>query len=294
MITRRKFIAGSTLAMTTEAAVPQYKIIDPHVHVWTHDPKFPWAKETTKPPKEEATVEMLLDLMKTNGISHTVLVQYIGYRWDNSYTLDSFKRFPKQLQGVARVNPNDSAAPDHASKLAEQGFKGIRLSPGADASGDWIRGPLMAPLWKRVEELKIPMLLLAPITRIPDMAPLIEKNPELTVVIDHMADSPIDKPELLEKLLDLERFPKVFVKISHTWQLSKQEYPFRDTFENVKRLHARFGPQRLMWGTDWPVCLSKTTYPRTLQVVRNEMKFLNEDDKSWILSKTVERIWKFS
>ncbi len=280
--------------MTTEAATPPYKIIDPHVHVWKNDPKFPWAKETSKPPAEDRTVEMLIELMKANGVSNTVLVQYIGYRWDNSYTLDVLKRFPKLFQGVARVNPTDPASPDHASKLAEQGFKGIRISPGADASGDWIRGPLMAPLWKRVEDLKIPMLLLAPVTRMPDMAPLIEKHPNLTVVIDHMADSPVGKPELLVLLLALERYPKVFVKISHTWQLSKEEFPFRDTFENVKRLYDKFGAKRLMWGTDWPVCLSHTTYPRTLSVVRDEMKFLNEEDKSWILSKTVERVWKFS
>ena len=287
-------LAGSALAMTTEAAVPTYKIIDPHVHVWKNDAQFPWAKETAKPPKEDAPVEALLELMKANGISHTVLIQYIGYRWDNSYTLDSFQRFPKQLQGVARVNPNDAEAPDHASKLAEQGFKGIRISPGADASGDWIRGPLMDPLWKRVEDLKIPMLLLAPVTRMPDMAKLIEKHPGLTIVIDHMADSPIDKPELLDKLLDLQRYPKVFVKISHTWQLSKQQYPFADTFANVKRLYDTFGPKRLMWATDWPVCLPHASYPQTLQVVRDEMKFLNEEDKSWILSKTIEQIWKFS
>jgi predicted TIM-barrel fold metal-dependent hydrolase len=46
-----------------------------------------------------------------------------------------------------------------------------------------------------------------------------------TVVIDHMADCPIDRPDLLEKLIELKRYPKVFVKISHTWSLSKQGFP---------------------------------------------------------------------
>ncbi len=280
--------------MEAEAAKPPYKIIDPHVHVWKTDPKYPWAAETTKPPKEDATPEMLLELMKANGVSHTVLVQYIGYRWDNSFTHDTFKRYPQYFQGVARVNPNDPAAPDHASKLAEQGFKGIRLSPSANADGDWIKGPLMAPLWKRVEQLKLPMLMLTTTPRLPDVQKLLDKHPDLTLVIDHMADAPVGKPEELEKLLAFKRYPKVFVKISHSWSISKQGFPFADTFENVKRLHAAFGPQRLMWGTDWPVCLSHTTYPRTLEVVRDEMKFLNDEDRHWILSKTVERVWKFS
>ena len=48
-----------------------------------------------------------------------------------------------------------------------------------------------------------------------------------------------------------------------------------------------------MWGTDWPVCEKWTTYRETLSAVRDDMKFLNEEDKTWILSKTVEQVWPF-
>ena len=61
------------------------KIIDPHVHIWKSDPKFPWASETKNPPQEDATPEMLLKLMNENNVEKTVLVQVIHYRWDNSY-----------------------------------------------------------------------------------------------------------------------------------------------------------------------------------------------------------------
>jgi predicted TIM-barrel fold metal-dependent hydrolase len=191
------------------------------------------------------------------------------------------------------VNPVDPAAPDQLSKLTEQGFHGVRLSPSADAGGDWIKGPLMPPLWKRAESIKVPMQIYAPITRMPDMIPLIDHCPALDVVIDHMADCPIDQPEQLEKLIALARFPRVFVKISHTWSISRQPYPWLDAQEYVKRLYAVFGPERLMWGTDWPVCKKWTTYDKALTVVRDDMKFLNERDKSCILSKTVERVWPF-
>ena len=293
-MTRREFAvlaAASVPTMTT--AAPKYRIIDPHVHMWTHDAKYPWAKETANPPKNEASLEMLMDLMKANGVERTVLVQYIGYRWDNSYVADALKRFPAIFHGVSRVNPQNAGSPDHLSSLAGQGFRGVRISPGGDAGGDWIRGPLMPPLWKRAEQLKQPMVVLTAITRMPDLQPLIERHPDLTVVIDHMGDCPVDQPGELEKLIALARYPKVFVKVSHSWSLSKQEYPWADTFEHVKRLHAAFGPQRLMWGTDWPVCLTHGSYAKSLTVIRDEMKFLNDDDRSWILSKTIERIWPF-
>jgi len=270
-----------------------YRIIDPHVHVWVNDPAYPWAKETTRPPARNATPEMLLELMKAHGVARTVLVQYIGYRWDNRYVADTLKKYPQFFQGVARVNPLDPAAPDHLSSLAAAGFRGVRLSPPAGEAGDWVGGALMPPLWKRAEALGVPMQILAPITRMPDIGRLAGRFPDLTVVIDHMADCPVDAPAELDKLTALARFPKVFVKISHTWSLSRQPYPYLDAQEHVRRLHAVFGPQRLMWGTDWPIVEERASYRQALTVVRDDMPFLNAEDKEWILSRTVERVWPF-
>src|SRR6266849_2359525 len=266
--------ALGALAASATLGIEKYRIIDPHVHVWKRDPKYPWAKETTNPPDYDATPEMLLDLMKANDVEKTVIVQVIHYRWDNSYLADVLKKYPTYFKGVARVNPESPSAPDDLSRLVEQqNFRGVRLSPGGNAAGDWIRGPLMPPLWKRCDALKVPMTVLAPVTRMPDVAALIEKYPSLTVVIDHMADSPLDKPDQLDMLMALKRYPKVFVKVSHTWSLSKQEYPYTDSQAQVKRLYDAFGPQRLMWGTDWPIVESHCSYAQAL---------------------TIERVWPFA
>lgn len=289
---RREFTLGA-IAMAVSGTTPKYRIIDSQVHVWVDDPHYPWAPETKDPPQDDRTPAMVLELMRANGVQRTVIAQNISYRWDNRYALDSIKKNAPYFMGVCRVNPTDPAAPDQLSYLTAQGFHGVRLSPTADASGDWINGPLMPPLWKRAQSLKIPMQIYAPITRMPDLAHLMEQCPDLNVVIDHMADCPIDQPQELNKLIALARFPRVFVKISHTWSISRQRYPWLDAQEYVRRLHAAFGPQRLMWATDWPVDLKWTTYAQALSVVRDDMKFLNEDDKSWILSKTVERVWPF-
>jgi L-fuconolactonase len=82
--------------------------------------------------------------------------------------------------------------------------------------------------------------------------------------------------------------------VSHTWSLSKQAYPWADSQEHVKRLYDAFGPQRLMWATDWPIAKERATYRQRLTVVRDDMKFLSAEDKEWMLSKTVERVWPFS
>src|SRR5882724_2731775 len=121
MSSRRAFLASAALSTMT-AAPSKIRIIDPHVHVWKRDPKYPFAKETTRPPEFDATPEMLLDLMKANNVERTVIIQVIHYRWDNSYLHDVLKQYPEYFLGVARVNPQDPAAPDHLSQLAGQGF----------------------------------------------------------------------------------------------------------------------------------------------------------------------------
>jgi len=184
--------------------------------------------------RKDATPNMLLDLMKANGVSRTVLVQFIGYRCDNRYALDAMKTHAPFFGGVARVNPTDDAAPEHLSELTEKGFHGVRISPSADASGDWIRHERMTRLWRRAQSLRVPMQIYAPITQMPDLVPLIEGCPDLDVVIDHMADCPIDRPDQLEMLLSLARYPRLFVKISHLWSISRKPYPWPDAQEYAK------------------------------------------------------------
>jgi predicted TIM-barrel fold metal-dependent hydrolase len=294
-ISRRALLGAAALGtfMPEPSNAADYRIIDSHVHVWKHDPAFPFA-QGAKVPARDASPETLLELMKANGVSKTVVIQVIHYRYDNRFLLSVLKRYPGTFQGVCRVDPLDPAAPDHLSQHTAEGFRGVRISPAANASGDWFNGPLMPPLWKRCAELKVPMTVLASIERMPAVAAQLEKLPDLTVVIDHMADCPVDQPQELEKLIALKRYPNVFVKISHTWSLSKQPYPWLDAQEHVKRLHEAFGPERLMWATDWPIIEnSHATYAQALTVVRDDMKFLNDDDRRWMLSKTIERVWPF-
>jgi L-fuconolactonase len=296
MWTRRQFVAASAASAVARGTLAQAALvpfIDSHVHVWKHDPAFPFAVGANAP-AEDASVEMLLELMRANDVERTVIIQVIHYKWDNSYLASVLKRYPREFRGVCRVNPEDPKAPDELKRLTEeQGFHGVRLSPAAGAAGDWIRGPLMPPLWRRCAQLKVPMTLLIPVDRLPEVHPLIEANPDLQVVIDHMADSPVDHPEKLELLLALARYPRVVVKISHMWSLSNQPYPYADAQAQAKRLYDVFGPKRLMAGTDWPISLKQLPYGKSVSLYRDHLDFLSPSDRVQIFSKTVQTVWPF-
>ncbi|MFP6644485.1 MAG: amidohydrolase family protein [Candidatus Latescibacterota bacterium] len=271
------------------------QIVDPHTHVWVNDPKFPWPAENDNPPAEDRSAEMLLELMSTHGVERTVLVQVIHYRWDNSYVVDCIQRYPDKFMGVGRVNPEDPAAADHVSKWTELGIHGVRLSPAVGEAGDWFANAAkMDPIFARAESLGVPILLLTRPPRLRDLVPLLERHPELDLVIDHMADCAPDDEEGRRLLIDLARYPRVTVKISHTWSISGEAYPWSDTHGLVQEVYQAFGGQRIMWGTDWPVSLGKAEYGQTLSVVRDEFsRFIGAEDMEWVLGKTALTLWSF-
>lgn len=305
LMTRRRWLAQSaSAAMLSSTALresgklmagqkAELRVIDSHVHVWKNDPRYPWPSELRTPPAVDALPDTLLELMQRNGVGRTVVVHVIYYRWDCRYTADSVAAHRDKLSGVCRVDPQGPQATSDLQRWVNAGFHGVRLSPAAGPEGDWINDrALMDPIWNQASELAIPMCVLCPIVRIPDVERVIERyDGRLDVCIDHMADCPIDQPNELKKLLALARFPRVFVKLSHLWSLSREEYPYRDTYDQVKRLYDAFGPQRLMWGTDWPAIDAFCGYGRALELYRDEIKFFNDDDRRWILGKTALRLW---
>ncbi len=307
-ITRRAWMRRATTTGLAVAAAPWsetksmamsqdgLRIIDPHVHVWKNDSRYPWPAELKSPPANDALPETLLQLMAANGVERTVIVHVIYYRWDCRYAADVIKAHPDKFAGVCRVNPQSPSIADDLNHWTTAGYHGVRLSPSAGPDGDWIGDRAqMDKVWSRAAELRVPMCILCPILRIPDVEKVIERHGDrLDVCIDHMADSPIDQPGELNKLLALAKYPRVFVKLSHLWSLSKQDYPYRDTHDQVHRLYDAFGPRRLMWGTDWPEVERYCGYAKALALYRDELKFFNDDDRKWILGATALRLWPFS
>src|SRR5690606_4974443 len=72
MLTRREILATATA--TTMSAAPSYRILDPHVHVYKRDPRFPYWKGNPSHPQDDKSPEMLIELMKANNVAKTVII----------------------------------------------------------------------------------------------------------------------------------------------------------------------------------------------------------------------------
>ena len=117
----------------TASKDPPPRVIDPHVHVWKNDRKYPWPKEVKDPPRKDALPETLLQLMRANGVDRTVLVHPIHYRWDCRYVGDVLQGHRDRFMAVCRVNPEaDSATDDLSHWVRDYGFHGVRLSPAGN------------------------------------------------------------------------------------------------------------------------------------------------------------------
>src|SRR5450755_3420717 len=115
---RRTFLGSLAIAMAEHTVgSPNYHVIDPHVHVWKHNPAFPFA-DVARVPEREATPEMLLGLMKANGVQRTVIIQVIHYRYDNRYLASVLKQYPRYFKGVARVDPLDPVVSENSNRMA--------------------------------------------------------------------------------------------------------------------------------------------------------------------------------
>ncbi len=217
------------------------QIVDTHVHI---------GRNHYEP------VEMLLAQMELNGVAKTVLVQSTA-TLDNSYVLECRQRFPGRLAVVCRVDVDDPAAPDTLESLHAAGAETLRIrnfhrSPGND--------PLR--IWRAAANLGMSVSVGGPAEGFasPEFANLVAELPNLTVIIEHLAGmgihaigaSTMPPDDIFRQALTLARFPNTVMKIHGMGEISAPPFPYQNTPPYARMAYDTFGPERMIWGSDWP------------------------------------------
>jgi predicted TIM-barrel fold metal-dependent hydrolase len=271
--------------------------IDAHVHVWTPDTeRYPlargFAKKDMQPPS--FTPEELLKHAKPVGVSRIVLIQMSFYGYDNSYMLDTMRRFPGVFSGVAVIDEDNRPA-ETMRELKKQGVRGFRIRPGERSRATWLDGEGMAAMWKCGADEGLSMCHLIDPDSLPAVDRMCKKFPKTPVVIDHFARIGVDgviRGEDLKRLCDLAKHKHVAVKISAFYALGMKRAPYFDLSPMIRRLHEAYGPQRLMWATDCPYQVQGAhTYADSIALVRDRLDFLSGADREWLLRRTAERVF---
>ncbi len=269
------------------------ELVESHVHIWTiADSRYGKHPDSDFTPQMEAAPDDLFAAQReVGGAAWTVLIQPRYYLWDNSYLAAAAERYPDRLVVAGRVDPR---APDAAEALRElmqrPGLRGIRLAPNTDPDR-WLDDADQDALWEAAAETQATIGLLIAWRQLPQADAMAARHPGVAIVIDHLGSPDYSDPSSLEHLLRLSERPNVFVKLSGFPHGTRAAYPYTQAHPFIERVYRAFGAQRMMWGTDWPVCLPHATYRQAFDAAW-ELPFLSGDDRAWIFSKTARRAWR--
>ncbi len=270
-------------------------IIDSHLHVWSLETdRYPFAGKGTT---EEGSAELLLETMEKAGVDKACIVQPIHYLYDNTYVGDVVRAFPDTFSAIAIMDRHRPDAADELERLVtEDGFEGVRMHLARpDDPAEWA-APDQYPIWERAESLSASFLSFGPVERLPAIEPIIARFPNVKVVLDHLGGAPFDEEDpcpLLQIVLNMAKYPNVYVKFTPQAGKSNENFPLTDTHDVYHRIYDTFGPQRLMWGTDFPHILRNIGYQNGLDLFRHHLPFLSDNDKEWLFAKTAQSVWKF-
>jgi len=302
MLSRRSFLKstlGAGLALATQgcqqmAAQPARKriIVDAQVHLWkASTPDRPWVPGARPQLPEPFTIERLAPMMDEAGVDRVVIVPPTleGVRLD--YAQEAVKRYPGRFAIMGRIALNDSTTARRFPTWREQpGVLGIRLNI-AGAQAAWLTDGTADWFWPAAEKAGIPIMFLTT-GQTPLFARIAERHPQLTLIIDHMgvsSEAVKNKtlPVAIEHSAALAKYPNVSVKLSAAPLFSSEPYPFRDVTPHIRRLFDAYGPQRCYWGTDMTNSFAKASYRQRITHFTEELTFLSETDKDWVMGRAI-------
>jgi L-fuconolactonase len=274
-------------------------IIDIHPHIISPDlnryPRAPLGgKQSDWSATRPVSLEQLIAAMDATGIAKAAIVQASTcYGHDNSYVADAVAAHPKRFTGVFSA---DVLAPDATAKLRhwmERGLTGLRLftfgsTMSEQASFD---DPKSFPAWTYAADHGLSICMQMSASGIPQLVKMIERFPNVKVLLDHMARPTLDDGPPYAgaaSLFGLARYPNVYLKLTkRNFEQAKSGKATPETF--FPKLVAEFGAQRLSWGSNYPS--SEGTLPDILDVARKALAVLPQQDQDWIFAKTAQVLY---
>jgi predicted TIM-barrel fold metal-dependent hydrolase len=288
------------------------EIVDAQLHVWerSHADR-PWVESNRLPagaeqaaqhaqPLPEMTIDGTLAAMDEAGVDAAVIFTPALYGFDNRYSLEAAARDSDRFAVAGNLDPT---APD-----IEEQIRTWRTQPGAlairmplfrpEGRARWQAG-LYDPFLAAAQRYDVPVATYPPYL-LRELVPTIEAFPDLRLVIDHLGlpqPTPFSATERdpfarLPDLLALARYPNVAVKLSAAPTLSREPFPFRDLWPPLHQILDAFGPDRLMWGSDWTRVVHFLTYREGLAFI-TETSELSPADKEQILGATLRKILRW-
>jgi L-fuconolactonase len=279
------------------------RVVDAHHHVWAEPglDRYPWMADNDMAPlRRRFGFAELKPQMSAAGIDATVVVQARTDLEETHELLALAQAEPAVAGVVGWVDLTDGRTGETLARLRERpgGEKlvGVRHPAHDEPDPDWLARPDVLRGAEQVAEAGLAMDLLVRTRELPAALRLVRALPGLRFVVDHLAKPPIATGDLTgwrRRMVPLAEQPHVTGKLSGLvtearWDAWRAE----ELAACVEDALAWFGPERLLFGTDWPVCTLAATHAEVVCAYRATIAHLAPGERAQVTGGTAARVYR--
>jgi L-fuconolactonase len=270
--------------------------IDAHHHLWTlARGDYGWLTPELAPIYRDFSLTDLAPHLAQSGIEGTILVQAAPTEAETMFML-GIAEATEVVRGV--VGWIDFDADDAAARIdalaAERLLVGLRPMVQDMADDDWLLRPSLAPLLTSMTRHGLVFDALVLPRHLPRLLEVIDRHGDLQFVLDHCAKPHLadgDIAQWKQHIAEIARRPNIVCKLSGLATEARADWQIADLGPAVDHVHECFGPQRLLWGSDWPVVNLAGGYDRWFAATESLLAGLSAAEKADVFGGNAGRIY---
>jgi L-fuconolactonase len=272
-------------------------IIDSHLHLVDLDRfRYYWMKPEFTILHHNFLAEDVRPIYEAHNVVRSVLVQAHPSSDETRYLVETAKRVPFIGAVIAHVDLTAETVEDDLGELSRLPFvRGVRHQRAEDEPARWFLKPEVIRGLRAVSQAGLIYDLLAKPQHLSSIPPMMQKVPDLRIVLEHMGKPPISSGSLQpwgDDLAAVAANPSVHCKISElVTQADWETWNSDDLKPYVHHALECFGAQRLMWGSGWPVCLLAADFERTLTSALDALGPVSEPELDFIFKRTAQMLY---
>jgi L-fuconolactonase len=271
-------------------------MIDSHQHFWQVGRfDYPWMSSGIL--CRDYLPTDLAPILQHNHVTKTVLVQASNSIAESKWLLElaNTNSFIAGIVGWVDLTNPDTQLDE---LCADPKFKGVRHLVESEPDDDWLVQPAVFEGLKQLSTRGLSYDLLVHTRHLKHIPRVAETCPDLALVIDHLAKPPIARNEIREwsqAFQPLARYSNIYAKLSGlVTEASWGSWQTDDLRPYVDTALESFGPDRLMFGSDYPVCLLAASYDRVLDSFQEILKDLSDADRDKIFGQNAEVFYRLN
>ena len=274
--------------------------IDAHQHFWRYSPAtHDWiTADMAVLQRDYLPADLELELFKA-GFTGCVAVQAAQTEAETEFLLQLAAAHPFVKGVVGWVDLRAANAADRLAYFAQNPlFKGVRHVVQSEPDAAFLLQPAFLRGIALLQPLALTYDILIHPRHLPVAAQFVARFPEQRFVLDHLAKPFVKAGQLqpwAHDLHQLARYPHVCGKLSGL--VTEADWPHwhpRDLQPYLETALAAFGPDRLLIGSDWPVCRLAGEYEPVMQVVQDFIATLSPAEQAAILGENAARFYNLS